>query len=415
MIKSPPLLFISSPSILSVSADPFWVYGVFSIGASSSPSSCNSRFQFSCKHAAKTEQTIRRMIKENEVILGVPLPFCSVDVGDNPSTLLENVIPLVTQTQIDLTGMCIGDDNGDDKRSKGRRKRRESEPIKKMKRRHDERSKVYTKKKSGSNFDKQKTNGTRGNQKDESIKTENKNRLRQRRSSAKPFIQDTSKGVVVLAMLTFELTQLLSALLLPYDVPLFAVTFQAIYPSSLLEHPVFAYSYEASFGAQLHRTGINAFRKELNITVAAVLNVERRQRTSQPTKLSTRDNQSPFKRSQCNSKNVDGDTLANNYNNNNIEQLEVKNYHNRSEEERAFCVYFDMAFKKDGCLRELTVDPTDSKDVEHKVQMILQQPRLTFVVLYGSNNDIGLLRNKLDTLRKRISALDNIYLLNYEV
>ena len=198
------------------------------------------------------------------------------------------------------------------------------------------------------------------------------------------------EGIVVLSLVTFELTQLLSAILLPSDVPLFALTFQAMYPAALLEHPMFAYSYEASFGKDLHQNGINAFRKELNITVAAVLNVvyggEKQLQTNQKNALS------PVKRSQCNDEDID------------------------NKERRAFCVYYDIAFKKEqGCLREATVDPSNPQDVEHKIQMILRQPRLSFVVLYGSNNDLGLIHFKLENMKGKIPALKNVYFINYEV
>ena len=72
---------------------------------------------------------------------------------------------------------------------------------------------------------------------------------------------------------TFELTQLMSALLLPFDIPLISITFQPMFPSEYVSNPLYVYSYEASFGRDIHLTGINNFRKQLNISVAAVLNL----------------------------------------------------------------------------------------------------------------------------------------------
>lgn len=302
-------LFILTFTVLvgQIVTEPFWMYGLFSM------SSCRSRFDFSCQHATKNEQIIRHMIKQNEEILKVKFPFCSVDVGDSNSLLLQNMVPLLTQNKVDLTGKCI--------------------------------------------------------------------------DNSKKGVTEV-KGIVILSLITFELTQLLSAILLPTDIPLFALTFQAMYPAALLDHPIFAYSYEASFGTNLHKNGINAFRKELNITVAAVLNVvnTNKKKTLVKTKQGPH---SPIKRSKCNQD---------------------------AKKQRAFCVYYEIAFRKEqGCLREATVDPADLQDVEHKIQMILQQPRLSFIVLYGSNSDLRLMHFKLEKMKKKIAALKNVYFLNYEV
>ena len=290
-----------------ISADPFWMYGLFSM------SSCRSRFDFSCQHAAKNEQIIRHMIQQNEQILKVQFPFCFVDVGDSNSALLRNMVPLLTQHKVDLTDKCI--DNS--------------------------------------------LNGV-----------------------------TDMKGIVILSLITFELTKLLSAILLPSNIPLFALTFQAMYPAALLDHPIFAYSYEASFGTNLHKNGINTFRKELNITVAAVLNVINTNKKNVLQKTN-KGQHSPVKRSRCSQ---DG------------------------KEQRAFCVYYNIAFRKEqGCLREATVDPADPQDVEHKIRMILQHPRLSFIILYGSNSDLRLMHFKLEKMKENITALKNVFFLNYEV
>ncbi|XP_066918212.1 uncharacterized protein [Clytia hemisphaerica] len=178
-------------------------------------------------------------------------------------------------------------------------------------------------------------------------------------------------GIVVLSLLTFELTQLLSAILLPRDIPLFALTFQPIYPGSLLEHPYFVYSYEASFGRNLHQNGINAFRKELNITVAAVLNIQ-----DTPGKLS--------QNRQC-----------------------------HTDDASAFCTYYHMVYKNKGCLKETSVDINNDQEIKHTIELILKQPRLSFIVLYGSNRNLRKFNVRKEHMKTK--AWDRLYFLNYEV
>jgi len=269
---------------------PFWFYGLFSM------SSCDSRYEFSCANALRTERLTREMIKRNERILDVPLPFCSMDVADRPERLLNNILPLIDRDVMNFTGRCID----------------------------------------------------------------------------KSFAQGeyTTKGIVVLSMVTFEQTQLLSALLQPFDIPLFAITYQHIFPRQLVDHPLFVYSYEASFGKDLHKNGINAFRKELNISLVAILNLG-------------------VNSTQTNACVGGGGNTGS-----------------------AFCVYYEMGLKN-GCIKEKTID-IDTQ-MEETLQNILQNPRLSFVVLYGSNYALARFHNRLETVKTRIRDIHKLYFVNYEV
>ena len=51
------------------------------------------------------------------------------------------------------------------------------------------------------------------------------------------------EAMFIYGHLTFELTQLASAILIPFEIPLLAITYQQMYPDLYLTHPFYIFSY----------------------------------------------------------------------------------------------------------------------------------------------------------------------------
>ena len=168
-----------------------------------------------------------------------------------------------------------------------------------------------------------------------------------------------AEALFVYTHITFEMTQLVSALLMPYDIPLFAITFQPMFPVQFVEHAVFVYSYKASFGKAIHETGINNFRKALNITIAGILNLNDGGKGS-----------GAGNATQC---------------------------MNPGDNEGAFCTYTGLNIAG-SCIKERSVDLTDPNALNNTLEAILLNPRLSFVLVQGSSN-------MLNTFRARILSM----------
>jgi len=182
-----------------------------------------------------------------------------------------------------------------------------------------------------------------------------------------------AKALFVYTHITFEMTQLASALLMPYDIPLFAITFQPMFPIQFVEHPVFVYSYKASFGKAIHETGINNFRKALNITMAGILKLSDGERKSSGAAGNA---------TQC---------------------------RNPGDEQGAFCTYTGLNIAG-SCIKERNVDLADANDMKDALEEVLLNPRLSFVLVQGSSNMLNTFRARIlsmtDTRVKQLFFLD---------
>ena len=59
--------------------------------------------------------------------------------------------------------------------------------------------------------------------------------------------------LIVFTYLSFELTRIVSSMLLHNDIVVLSVTEELMYPSYYLDHPYSYYSYQASLGKDIHR------------------------------------------------------------------------------------------------------------------------------------------------------------------
>uniref|UniRef100_A0A7M5XMI6 Cnidarian restricted protein n=1 Tax=Clytia hemisphaerica TaxID=252671 RepID=A0A7M5XMI6_9CNID len=83
----------------------------------------------------------------------------------------------------------------------------------------------------------------------------------------------SKKRLLILTYLSFDLTRLLSALLLPQDLTmLISITDRPMYPAAYIEDPRAIYSFEAGFGVQMHQE-FNKIKKKLNVTYGAFFNL----------------------------------------------------------------------------------------------------------------------------------------------
>ena len=79
---------------------------------------------------------------------------------------------------------------------------------------------------------------------------------------------------VIFTYLSFELTRLTSALILPTtNFLVVSVTEQTMYPAYYVENPLYIYSYEASFGVNIHDKFIK-IKEKLNITYTGIFNLQ---------------------------------------------------------------------------------------------------------------------------------------------
>ena len=185
-----------------------------------------------------------------------------------------------------------------------------------------------------------------------------------------------TEALFVYTHVTFELTQLVSAILMPFDIPLIAITFQNMYPAQYVSNPLYVYSYEASFGKEIHKTGINNFRKELNITIAAILNL---------IDYENKDSSSRFNQfKDC-----------------------------RGEDQGAFCTYIGLEVNT--CMKERYLDVNDDTDLNKTLSVILRTPRLSFVLVQGASNLLATFQGKILALRKKDTRLKRLFFLNFEL
>ena len=182
-----------------------------------------------------------------------------------------------------------------------------------------------------------------------------------------------TKALFVYTHLTFELTQLMSALLMPFDIPLIAITFQSMYPIQYVLNPLYVYSYEASFGKDIHKTSINNLRKTLNITIAATL-------------------------------------ILYDHNDNDVTINQSKQC--RSKDQGAFCTYIGL--EPSICLKERFVNVQDDQDMNKTLNTILKTPRLSFVVVQGSSSLLATFNRRIIFLKKEDNRLGKLYFLNFE-
>jgi len=85
------------------------------------------------------------------------------------------------------------------------------------------------------------------------------------------FDLDVPKDFLIVTYVSFELTKIIASMLLTMDIVLVAITTKPMYPTPLLEHSTFIFSFEASFEAEAHLTGIMNLKKEYNITYVGFL------------------------------------------------------------------------------------------------------------------------------------------------
>ena len=80
--------------------------------------------------------------------------------------------------------------------------------------------------------------------------------------------------MVVFTYVSFHLTRMISSMILPLSqILLICVTDQPVYPAYYFEHPNAVYSYEAGFGAAMHKELIK-IKNKLNISYVLVLNLK---------------------------------------------------------------------------------------------------------------------------------------------
>ena len=157
----------------------------------------------------------------------------------------------------------------------------------------------------------------------------------------------TAAGTVFYIHTTYELVQLAASVASPYDsITIIAITFQPMSPDVLLNHPKFVFGYEASFGEDIHRTSINKFRKEWNVSYVGVLN------------LHTGDH---------------------------VTEHEITNCQRDSH--RPFCFYIDLA--DFGCLEEKWLNVKNKTAIAEAMNEIKANKRMSFVLVYGDNADIA--------------------------
>ena len=196
-----------------------------------------------------------------------------------------------------------------------------------------------------------------------------------------------TEALFVYTHVTFELTKLISAILMPFQIPLIAITFQSMYPIQYVSHPLYVYSYEASFGRNIHKTGIKNLRKELNISIAAILNLVDY----------TDDNKTTSSyRTSASSSNGTKDCGAG----------------GEDDDKGAFCTYIGL--EMDGCLKEKYLNVDDEQDLNRTLDVILDTPRLSFVVVQGSSGLLGTFRRKVDGLKENEPRLKDVYFIDFE-
>ena len=86
--------------------------------------------------------------------------------------------------------------------------------------------------------------------------------------------QKDSIRTIIFTYLSFQLTRMVSSLILPMgtDIVLVSVTDRPMYPSYYFEHPNAVYSYEGGFGEAMHREFIKV-KNKLNITYGVMFSL----------------------------------------------------------------------------------------------------------------------------------------------
>ena len=139
-------------------------------------------------------------------------------------------------------------------------------------------------------------------------------------------------------------------------------------------NPLYVYSYEASFGKETHKTGINKLRKELNITIAVTIAL--------------------FDYEDVSSLKFNRTKMC------------------ESNDQGAFCTYIEL--EDTGCMKERFVNVQDDQDMNKTLNTILKTPRLSFVVVQGASSLVAMFHRKVSELEKIDRRLKDIYFINFE-
>ena len=142
----------------------------------------------------------------------------------------------------------------------------------------------------------------------------------------------------IMTYVSFELTRLASFLVLPLDFPLFGITQKEIYPAYYLDHELGLFSYQSSFGAEMHRHGFIKLKNELKVSYGAILNVYDDEKSR-------------------------------------VHENEVCDINNK---DSAWCLYTSEC--PGDCYKEINVKSSNQTDINHKLEL-LRKHNMSFIIL----------------------------------
>ncbi|XP_066928468.1 uncharacterized protein [Clytia hemisphaerica] len=143
----------------------------------------------------------------------------------------------------------------------------------------------------------------------------------------------------IMTYISFELTRLASFLVLPLGYPLFGVTREEIYPAYYLDHELGLFSYQSSFGAEMHRHGFIKLKNELKVSYGAIVNV---------------------------------------FEDANSGLRKIKACGIGDQDSSAWCLYASEC--PNDCFKEININLSNQKDVDQKLELIRKE-NMSFIIL----------------------------------
>jgi len=161
--------------------------------------------------------------------------------------------------------------------------------------------------------------------------------------------------LLIFTYLSFHLTQIASSIVLGMvsDIFLVSVTERQMYPAFYLDNPLSFYTYQSSFGQDIHNTVYKNLLTRLNITYIPIFNLQDKNNAS------------------TSSNNVD----------------EGRSCSEMKDEMSAFCFYTSV--HPNSCFKEKIVDSSNITQVNEAVQLISKN-NMSFVLLSGQQYLLGI-------------------------
>ena len=181
-------------------------------------------------------------------------------------------------------------------------------------------------------------------------------------------------NTLLFTYISYEMTRFVSSLLLLKDIDptIVAITTEPMYPSDLFDKDTFIYSYETSFEIDIQRKAVKKLKDQYGISYIGVIYLQ-----------------------------------------DSSDDLETINKPCKKRGDTAFCFYTELDEKyKSDCIKEMLVDLSNDASVRESVDLIMEDPHLRVVIVYGFGGSI--FKFSYNPYVRNVSADGTLYIVAFE-